>query len=145
MPFLKLGQADRERLGAPAELPIELAGLTVREAIRLRVLGYNTPRLWRNALRGKSLDEDGNPVPREVDGVDENGNPAKVPNPAAVDTEMDYQAWAVLVWLALKRAGVESDPSTLDFDLDALTYEADPEPEPGKDEAPAEDPEASTA
>jgi hypothetical protein len=146
MPFLKLGAADRERLGAPEAISIDLGGITNREAIRLRVLGFNTPRLWRNALRGRAVDEDGNPVPREVDGVDEDGNPAKVPNPAAVDFEMDYQAWTALVWLALRRANIEADPSTLEFDLDELTYEADPEPEdPGKAEEPAEDPDPSTA
>lgn len=133
MPFLKLGEADRERLGSPAELSIDLAGITVREAIRLRTLGFNTPRLWRNALRGKPMDEDGNPVPREVDGES---------NPAIADYEVDYQAWAALVWLALKRAGIDSDPATLDFDMDALTYEADPEP--GKAEETVEGPDNST-
>jgi hypothetical protein len=145
MPFLKLGAADRERLGAPEAISIDLGGITNREAIRLRVLGFNTPRLWRKALLGKPIDEDGNPVPREVDGVDEDGNPAKVPNPARVDTEVDYQAWAALVWMALRRVGIEEDPSTLEFDIDALSYEPDAEPEDlGKAEEPAEDPDPST-
>ena len=131
MPFLKLGAADRERLGAPEAISIDLGGITNREAIRLRVLGFNTPRLWRNALRGRAMDED--------------GNPAKVPNPARVDTEVDYQAWAALVWMALRRVGIEDDPSTLEFDIDALSYEPDPEPEDlGKAEEPAEDPDPST-
>lgn len=144
MPFLKLGEADRERLGAPAELSISLSSLTNREAIRLRVLGFNTPRLWRLALLGKPVDEDGSPVPREIDGVDENGQLAKVPNPARVDTVTDYLAWTALVWLALRRAGIETDPATLEFDLDALEYEADPEPDAGKAQETAEDPEVST-
>src|SRR6185369_10774837 len=119
---------------------------TNREAIRMRTLGYKTPRLWRNALRGTPVDEDGNPVPHEVDGVDEDGNPAKVANPAVVDIERDYQAWTVLMWLGLRRVGIEADPDTLEFDLDTLEYEADPEPEddPGKAEQPAEDPDPST-
>ena len=121
MPFLKLSEADRERLGAPEELSIDLAGITNREAIRLRTLGYNTPRLWRSALRGKPVDEDGNPATGE----------------AIADYVMDYQAWTCLLWLALKRVGIESDPATLEFDLDGMSYEADPEPEaaePGKAE-----------
>jgi hypothetical protein len=147
VPFLKLGQADRERLGAPEAISIDLGGITNREAIRLRVLGYNTPRLWRNALRGRPMDEAGKAVAREVDAVDEDGNPAKVPNPAAVDAEMDYQAWTALVWLALRRAGIESDPDTLEFDLDELKYEPDPVPvaDPGKAEDQSEDLKPSTS
>ena len=144
MPFLKLGAADRERLGAPEAIPISLNSVTNREAIRMRVLGYKTPRLWRNALRGIPVDEDGNPVPAQIDGVDEDGNPAQVSNPAMVDFERDYQAWTVLMWLGLRRVGIEVDPSTLEFDLDALDYEPDPEDEPGKAEEPAEAPEPST-
>ena len=34
MPFLKLGAADRERLGAPEAIPISLNSVTNREAIR---------------------------------------------------------------------------------------------------------------
>jgi hypothetical protein len=145
MPFLKLGDADRERLGAPESIPISLSSVTNREAIRMRVLGYKTPRLWRNALRGKPVDEDGNPVPLEIDGFDEDGKPAKVSNPAVVDFDRDYQAWTVLMWLGLRRVGIEVDPATLEFDLDGLDYEPDPEDDPGKAEEPAEDPEPSTA
>ena len=128
MPFLKLGAADRERLGAPEAISIDLGGITNREAIRLRVLGFNTPRLWRNALRGRPVDDEGNTTDAE----------------SAVDFEMDYQAWTALVWLALRRANIEADPATLEFALDELSYEADPEPEPGKAEEPAEDPDPST-
>ena len=128
MPFLKLGAADRERLGAPEAISIDLGGITNREAIRLRVLGFNTPRLWRNALRGRPVDDEGNTTDAE----------------SAVDFEMDYQAWTALVWLALRRANIEADPSTLEFSLDELSYEADPEPEPGKAEDPAGVPDPST-
>lgn len=137
MPFLKLGEKDRERLGAPEALPIDLGSVTNREAIRMRTLGYRTPRLWRNALRGVPVDEDGNRVPAEVDGAT---------NPALVDFERDYQAWTVLMWLALRRVGIETDPSTLEFDLDALDYVPDPEPEPEVEEpGKAEEPEPSTS
>ena len=129
MPFLKLGEADRERLGAPESISIDLGGITNREAIRLRVLGFNTPRQWRTALRGRPLDAEGNSTDSEQ----------------AVDFEMDYQAWTALVWLALRRAGIEKDPAELEFDIDALTYEADPEPESGKAEEPAEAPDPSAS
>ena len=130
MPFLKLGAADRERLGAPEAISIDLGGITNREAIRLRVLGFNTPRLWRKALRGKPVDDDGNKTDAE----------------SAVDFEVDYEAWTALVWLALRRVNIEVDLATLEFNFDELSYEANPEPEdPGKAEEPAEDPDPSTA
>jgi len=129
MPFLKLGAADRERLGAPEAISIDLGGITNREAIRLRVLGFNTPRLWRKALRGKPVDDDGNKTDAE----------------SAVDFEVDYEAWTALVWLALRRVNIEVDLATLEFNFDELSYEADPEPDPGKAEEPAEDSDPSTA
>ena len=52
----------------------------------------------------------------------------------------DYSAWTAFVWLALRRAGVESDPATLDFDIVSLEIRADEEPpehgESGKAPAP---------
>ena len=139
MPHIRLGDADRVRLGAPEELPIDLDRLSNREAIQLRFLGYNTPRLFRKALLPKRLDEDGNEVHGSADDlklVHEGGKVA--------DMQIDYEAWTALVWLALRRAGVNVDVKTFEFDVDECAYVADPEPEAPKAPEPDEDPEAST-
>ena len=95
---LRLSAADRERFGCPEFLPAPLNSVTVREAIELQKLGYPTPGALAGALR---VDTDGAP---------------------------DYGAWAALVWLALRRGGVECDPATLDFDV--VTLEVLPDEEP---------------
>jgi len=98
--YLVLSKADRERLGAPERLHVDLDSITNREAIQIRTMGFRTPRLFRRALWAARLDTDGNEVKGGDDGkmASEGGK--------VVDFEIDYGAWTVLVWLALKRAGV---------------------------------------
>jgi len=46
------------------------------------------------------------------------GYPTPVAFGAALDrseNEVDVEAWTALVWLGLRRAGIESDPKTLEF------------------------------
>lgn len=138
MPHLRLGDADRERLGAPEELPIDLDRLSNREAIQLRVLGYNTPRLFRRALTARGLDEDGNEVRGSAEDLKLIHDGGKV-----VDFEVDYEAWTAFVWLALRRSGVDVEAKTLEFDIEECAYVGDPEPELPKESPEAEDPEAS--
>lgn len=60
--------------------------------------------------------------------------------------KQDPLAWTGLVWIGLKRIGVESDIETLEFDWDGLDYLPDepaPESPPGK--APEPDPSTSSA
>ena len=113
---LRLQEADRQRLGCPEFLPIDLGTVTNREAIALQTQGFKTPRLLVKALQ------------------------------ASDETEGHFEAWTAFVWLALKRAGIEADPADLEFGLpvEVLAEEQPPEPvsEPGKAE---EAPEASTS
>lgn len=131
MPQVILGEADRQRLGCPESLPFDLRSITNREAIELRRLGFNTPRLFRVALAPKTV-----PV---LDGdqplLGDDGAPVE-------DVVVDYQAWTALIWLALRRAGIVTDPATLEFDLSEFNYVADPEPEQQANEGKAEAPEA---
>lgn len=53
MPYLRLSEADRERLGGPELLPFDLRGITNREAIEIAKLGYKTPNLFRKAVFGE--------------------------------------------------------------------------------------------
>lgn len=136
--YLILSEPDRARLGAPERLLVDLDTITNREAIQIRTMGYRTPRMFRQALRSTRLDADGNEV---------KGDDAKLASEGGqvVDFENDYGAWTVLVWLALKRSGIDTDVRTLEFDLEGLTTapdetEVEPEPAP-KDDPP--DPEAS--
>ena len=113
MPHLRLSEPDRERIGGPELLPFRLRGMTNREAIEIAKLGYKTPTLLRKALF-------------------ETGPEG-----------LDPLAWTAAVWMSLRAAGVESDLQTLEFDLDALAYVPDEEPqppesgEPGKAPAPS--------
>ncbi len=137
--YLILSDPDRERLGAPERMQLDLSTITNREAIQIRTMGYRTPRLFRRALEAPRLDVDGNEVTGDdAKFVDDGGK--------AVDYEIDYNAWTVLVWLALKRCGVATDVRSLEFDLESVRTapdDAEVEPEPGpKDESPP-DPEAS--
>jgi hypothetical protein len=100
-------------------------------------MGFRTPRMLRRALQSTRLDADGNEVRNAAAKLAADGG-------EVVDFEVDYAAWTVLVWLALKRAGVDTDVRTLEFDVENMTTadeEADVEPAP-KDEPPP-DPEAS--
>ncbi len=129
--YLILSEPDRERLGAPERMHIDPDSISNREAIQIRTMGFRTPRLFRRALKSTPLDADGNEVERdgEVDSY-----------------EHDYAAWTVLVWLALKRSGIDADVRTLDFDVDALGSapdETEVEPEPGPKDEPPPDLEAS--
>lgn len=120
MPNLRLSSADRDRLGCSDLLPIALGSITNREAIALQQLGYPTPHAFREALKAKPVDPD-----------DEHSPIATV----------DYEAWTALVWLGLRRAGIESDLDTLTFDYESLELVVDKPPaqprESGKDRAPA--------
>lgn len=138
MPYLRLGDADRERLGAPEELSIDLDRLSNREAIQLRALGWSTPRLFRRALAAKGLDEDGNEVRGSAEDLKLVHDGGKV-----VDFQVDYEAWTAFVWLALRRSGVNVDAKTLEFDIEECAYVGDSEPELPKESPPAEDPEVS--
>lgn len=42
--------------------------------------------------------------------------------------EHDAMAWTAAVWLALRRAGVETDIDELEFNVDELGYVPDPDP-----------------
>lgn len=48
---LRLTEADRQRFNCPEFLPISLDGLTNKEAIVLKKLGFPTPRLLVRALQ----------------------------------------------------------------------------------------------
>ncbi len=137
MPYLSLSEADRERLGAPEQLPIDLDRLSNREAIQLRFLGFNTPRIFQRALMPKRLDDDGKEVRGSADDLKWVSDGGKV-----ADIQIDYEAWTAFVWLALRRSGVNVDPKTLEFDIEETIYHQDVEPELPKEEPPAVDPEA---
>lgn len=122
---IRLSDADRERYGCEEWLDADAASVSVREAMALQPLGFTSPTDWRQALRGDVVEEDGKPVLRP------DGQPLRRQG-------RQYPAALLgLVWLALKRSGVQVGLDDLDFDMDNLDIEAPPEPEqadePGKD------------
>jgi hypothetical protein len=58
--------------------------------------------------------------------------------------ETDFRAITALVWLALRRAGVQVEFDTLEFNLNDLESVPDPEPEPVVSEGKAPGREVST-
>lgn len=118
MPGVRLSDEDRKRFDCPEVMPIDLQAVTNREAIELAKLGYATPRLWQRALEVTPIiDDDGNRVPGGY--------------------RMDYLAWTGVVWVALRRSGVNVPLGELEFDINGLEYVPDPElDETPKDESP---------
>ncbi|MGE5830149.1 MAG: hypothetical protein ACM30G_17575 [Micromonosporaceae bacterium] len=117
MPKLRLTDADRKRLGVDEDLPVDVFSVTNREALGLVRLGFKTPALWREVLLAE----------------DRKGDNA------------DPLAWTGLVWIGLRRIGVEVDIETLEFDFDGvgtIRDEDPPEREEGK--APGHDPSTSS-
>ncbi len=114
MARLRLNEADRQRLGCPEFLPVDLGTITNREAIQLRRLGFATPRLLVRTLYAP--DED----------------------------PLHYEAWTAFVWLALRRVGIDVDPADLEFALPIEALGDEEVPEPVVEGKPEEVPEAST-
>lgn len=140
--ILILSPADRQRLGAPERLPVDVRSLTAREAATLQrpVLpgheGWATPAEWRQALLGHPIvDEHGAPVTIEVPDRADGTRTVQARRP-------DFAATLALVWLALRRAGITTALDELDVDVDGLLMDADldeeEEPE-GKDDSPGEE------
>jgi hypothetical protein len=116
VPHLRLAEEDRKRLGGPELLPFDLSDVTNREAIEIARFGYKTPNLFRKALYNRNSDEDG----------------------------LDWKAWTAAVWLALRRAGVEVDLLTFEFNCDRLEYLGDEDPEPAQESESGKAPAPST-
>lgn len=128
MLHIRLSDEDRERLGCPEWLDIDLNSVTAREAAVMQ--------------RGFDLD----------------GEKAAFPTPGAWRVALgtppwSFAGWVFLVWFALRRAGITVPVAELDFDIDQLTYkgdestsaeeDTDPEASPGKDDAPPPPPSES--
>lgn len=142
---LRLPDADRERYGCPEWLEADIVSVTVWEAALIQRgftrdgirVAFDTPGAWRKALMGEVV-------------TDENDAPRRRP---------DFGAEIMLVWLELRRAGVDVSMAEVEFGYDGLRWdlapELDPEPddEPvpgeseGKDDAgePAEQPQFQTS
>jgi hypothetical protein len=115
VPHLRLSEADQQRLGCPELLPFDLRGITNREAIEIAKLGYKTPTLLRRALF------------------------------SSVEDGFDPLAWTAAVWISLRRAGIETDVRTLEFDVDELVFVPDEEPETPQTAEPGKAPARSRA
>jgi hypothetical protein len=111
---LRLSDVDRERLGGPEWLDLDHYSVTAREA----------------AILQRGFDLDGEHVAFE--------HPGEWRKALSPDGDSPWAATLVLVWLALRRAGVQVALADLDFNLDSLAYRVDPSPEPAVEDAAAE-------
>lgn len=132
--LLFLSEADQNRFGCGPQLEVDPLAITAREAAAIQEPffpkhdGFVSPWEWREALRGKPMvDQYGAPVMVDVeeDGVTKQEQKRK-PN---------YAANAVVVWLCLRRAGVNVELADLDYDADnaRFTFQADQPEGQGKD------------
>jgi hypothetical protein len=118
---LALTAKDCERLGCPAAMDIDLSTLTNREAVLLQALGFPSVSALGRRLQFTTND--------------------------VGDTLIDYAAWDALVWLALRRSGIDVDVHTFEYDVHGIQLgDEKPQPLPGAQEDPgkAEGLEAST-
>ncbi len=113
---IRLGDADRERLGCPEWVEYDFGSLTLTEAEILDDHGVT----WDGELRYGTpvLDADGKAV------LNADGRPMRTFKPRAT------RVW---VWSALRRAGVDVPFAELDFDTDAMSFKATGEADSGKE------------
>jgi hypothetical protein len=131
--YIRLSDTDRKALGLDEEkIYWENARFTNREARLIERPepdgpGFS-PEGWIDALRGEIVEVDGVP---QID--DETGEPIKAPTPATLD---------VVIWLAVRRAGLDVSWSEFEYDRYGVVitpdHEDEPEDESGKDEPPVE-------
>jgi hypothetical protein len=106
---LRMSDEDREKFGCPEWLDVDLGRVTNRQAAVLQ-----------KAYGFRSLDELGTrfdaQFARAEDGtIDRAG------------LRYDYDTWDALVWLGLKRAGVDADLATLEYQVVGLRLRATPD------------------
>lgn len=134
--LLFLSEADQNRFGCGPQLEVNPFAVTAREAAAIQEPffpkhdGFVSPKEWRDALRGTPLvDQYGAPVMVEVEEDGETKQQQK--------RKPDYAANAVVVWLGLRRAGVNVELADLDYDTDAFrwSFQTDQPEGQGKDDS----------
>lgn len=109
---IRLSDADRTRYpGCPETLEVT-SQVSLREAAALQRIGWAMPSDLFRALSGAERDEAGQIV------RDDAGAPVR--------RAPDFEAWLAVVWLGLRRAGVQVAYEDVDVSLD-LTPELDPD------------------
>lgn len=115
--LIDLGEQDRERLGAPERMEVDLRAISMREVITIQkgveighgVSSYDSVTHWLQGLQQGSSDP---------------------------------FAYLVLVWLGLLRSGIKMDLADVDASLATTRVEFVTEPtdpgEPGKDQSSPE-------
>lgn len=123
----RLASSDALRLGCPQDVEFDAERIMGREAIMLSKIGWPPDRLAADAHR-PVLDGDGKPVfERDERGEfvrDGAGNPV-------VLFGVDPEALMAVLWLAVRRAGVDIDWKDFDVDLQGVE-QLDEDEEPGK-------------
>lgn len=137
---IRLADADRERLGCPEWVEYDPNKLGLREAAALkRETGY-TPEMLSRRLQGTAqfdtatgepltepvLDEHQQPV------IGEDGQPK-----TKLLLEPDYEAWAAVVWLALRRAGTLIAFADFDIEIGFDVEDSAGDGDAGKEPAPS--------
>lgn len=157
---LRLSDADRERYGCDEWLGVVFGSVNAWEAALIQRgftkdgirVGFDSPGRWRQGLTGQVITgDDGEPILRKVETPE---GMKEVPQ-----RRPDFGAELILVWMALRRAGIDVPMAEVDYDTDGLTWQseddtpaaAEDEPIPGESEgkddagSPSEQPSHQTS
>ncbi len=123
----KLNDEDRQRYGSEGALEFDTDRIGLREAALVqRETGYSPDDLSRF---DKPKVRNGRPVLR--DARDDDGNVIYMPDGVTAlkepDTEPDLEVLAVVIWMAMRRAGVKV-PFDDDFEINLIGVDMDLEP-----------------
>jgi hypothetical protein len=137
---LRLADVDRERFGCAEQLDVDVFSVTAWEAALIQRgftrdgirVAFDSPTLWLRALTGEVVTgENGEPVMDPVVGLD--GEPTVVPR-----RRPDLGAEMVMVWLALRHAGIDVPMAEVDYRIGGATWETVTEATAPEEEVPGE-------
>jgi hypothetical protein len=123
----RLSEEDAQRLGCPRDVEFREDRIMGREAIALSKIGWPLERISLHVGGRPVVDDDG----KAMHDLDEHGEVRRDPagNPVVLLT-IDPEAMLAMLWVAVRRTGVEV--AWRDFDLNLMAVEWVEEDEPGK-------------
>lgn len=111
---IRLSEKDRKRFGCPEWLTVDVDSMTAREAAIIQTEGGIAPDEISDELIGQPVFDNGAPVfQRDIvtgEVIRDDGIPRQ-------KRRYNFNAWLALVWLALRRNGIQVPYAEMDFDL----------------------------
>lgn len=121
---IRLSDDDRERLGCPEWITYDANRLTTLEGKQLQKAGFDPPR--------KAIAEAWAAQFEPIDA--ETYRQARI----------DYDVYTAVVWMALRRIGIQTTYAELEFDTVGMQWELEPAPEVDGGKGPSTPPGTSS-